>query len=97
MADQFNYDVFLSHSNKDKAIVRELAERLRADGLRVWLDEWILKPTASKATPSPASQIDGSRNILMFRQKQTTVLRLIPCNPPFDLPRFIGQTSSSSA
>ncbi|HMV85856.1 MAG TPA: TIR domain-containing protein, partial [Blastocatellia bacterium] len=44
MADQFNYDVFLSHSNKDKAIVRELAERLRADGLRVWLDEWILKP-----------------------------------------------------
>ncbi len=44
MADQFNYDVFLSHSVKDKPIVRELAERLRKDGLRVWLDEWVLKP-----------------------------------------------------
>ncbi len=44
MADQFNYDVFLSHSSHDKDIVRAVAERLRADGLRVWLDEWILKP-----------------------------------------------------
>ena len=29
MADNFQYDVFLSHSAKDKAIVREVAERLR--------------------------------------------------------------------
>ena len=44
MAEDFNYDVFLSHSSKDKPIVRDVAERLRADGLRVWFDEWILKP-----------------------------------------------------
>src|SRR5919107_1086517 len=44
MADDFRYDVFLSHSSKDKTIVRPLAERLRADGLRVWFDEWELKP-----------------------------------------------------
>jgi hypothetical protein len=36
---EFQYDVFLSHSAKDKAIVRPLAERLRADGLKVWFDE----------------------------------------------------------
>src|ERR1044071_9367573 len=42
--DDFNYDVFLCHSSKDKAVVRPLAERLRADGLRVWLDDWELKP-----------------------------------------------------
>ena len=35
---------FLSHSSKDQLVVREIAERLRADGLRVWLDEWVLKP-----------------------------------------------------
>jgi len=29
----FTYDVFLSHSAKDKAVVRPLADRLRADGL----------------------------------------------------------------
>ncbi len=33
MPDEFPYDVFLSHSAKDKAVVRPLAERLRADGL----------------------------------------------------------------
>ncbi len=48
MADDFKYDVFLSHSSKDKDIVRAVAERLRADGLRVWPgvfeDDWEIKP-----------------------------------------------------
>ncbi len=44
MADDFQYDVFLSHSSKDKPIVRARGERLRADGVRVWLDEWEIKP-----------------------------------------------------
>ena len=34
MPDEFLYDVFLSHSAKDKAVVRPLAERLRADGVK---------------------------------------------------------------
>ena len=44
MTNEFSFDVFLSHSSKDQAVVRAVAERLRADGLRVWLDEWLLKP-----------------------------------------------------
>lgn len=44
MPDQFQYDVFLSHSSKDKTIVRDLAARLRKDGLKLWFDEWELKP-----------------------------------------------------
>jgi len=32
MSDDFKYDVFLSHSAKDKAVVRPLAERLWQDG-----------------------------------------------------------------
>ena len=40
MPVDFTHDVFLSHSSKDKAVVRAVAERLRADGLRVWLDDW---------------------------------------------------------
>ena len=31
----FSYDIFLSHSAKDKAVVRPLAERLRQDGRKV--------------------------------------------------------------
>ncbi|MFM7285427.1 MAG: toll/interleukin-1 receptor domain-containing protein [Cyanobium sp.] len=41
---RYPYDVFLSHSSADKLVVRELAEGLRAAGLRVWFDEWIIKP-----------------------------------------------------
>ena len=44
MADHFQYDVFLSHNAKDKAVVRAVAERLRQDGLKVWFDEWEIKP-----------------------------------------------------
>ena len=44
MPDEFSHDVFLSHSSKDKQIVRDLAERLKKDGIKVWFDEWALKP-----------------------------------------------------
>ncbi len=44
MADDFLYDVFLSHNHKDKPRVRRLAERLRDAGLNVWFDDWNVKP-----------------------------------------------------
>jgi hypothetical protein len=44
MADDFKYDVFLSHSSKDNTVVHAVAERLRLDGLRVWLDDWEIRP-----------------------------------------------------
>jgi hypothetical protein len=50
MATAFAFDVFLGHSSKDKATVRQLALRLRADGLRVWLDEWNIAPGELIAT-----------------------------------------------
>jgi len=53
MASNFKHDVFLSHSAKDKAGVRPLAERLRKDGLKVWFDEW--------ECPSPAGAGEGGR------------------------------------
>ncbi|MBL9129583.1 MAG: toll/interleukin-1 receptor domain-containing protein, partial [Verrucomicrobiaceae bacterium] len=44
MPEEFQYDVFLSHSSKDKAVVRPLAVRLRQGGVKVWFDEWEIKP-----------------------------------------------------
>jgi len=38
------YDVFLSHNSKDKPGVRQLAEALKAQGVKVWFDEWSLIP-----------------------------------------------------
>jgi TIR domain len=42
-AREFSYDVFLSHSNKDRSFVTRLAEDLSKAGLRVWLDQWHIK------------------------------------------------------
>src|SRR3954462_11498601 len=65
MEENFNYDVFLSHSSKDKDAVRAVAERLRADGLRVWLDDWELKPGDS--VPSKIDDgLEQSRVLLFF-------------------------------
>jgi hypothetical protein len=44
MSAAFAYDCFLSHNSRDKPRVRPLAERLKAAGLKVWLDEWVIKP-----------------------------------------------------
>jgi hypothetical protein len=44
MPDEFQYDVFLSNSAKDKAVVREIVERLKGAGLRVWFDAWEIRP-----------------------------------------------------
>ncbi len=41
--ESFTYDVFLSYSDNDKLVVRELGERLRADGVRIWFDELEIK------------------------------------------------------
>ena len=54
------YDVFLSHSSKDKAVVRAVAERLRADSLRVWFDEWEIKADDS-LSPGERARVRAER------------------------------------
>jgi small GTP-binding protein len=58
MAETFDYDVFLSHAAEDKPIARAAAERLRADGLRVWFDEWEITPSDN----IPAKVEEGLEN-----------------------------------
>lgn len=41
---ELKFDVFVSHNSKDKPSVRELAQRLRDRGIRVWIDEDQLIP-----------------------------------------------------
>lgn len=63
--DVYPYDVFLSHSSKDKSAARDVAERLSRDGLKVWWDEWEIKPGDS----IPSKIDDGlelSRIMVLF-------------------------------
>ena len=39
-----NPKVFLCHAHEDKDFVRELGNKLRANGIDAWLDEWELQP-----------------------------------------------------
>jgi hypothetical protein len=38
LVTEFEYDVFLSYSSKDKQTAQTLGKRLRKDGLKVWMD-----------------------------------------------------------
>jgi hypothetical protein len=38
------YDVFLSYHSKDQNEVLPIAEKLRAEGIRIWWDEWAMLP-----------------------------------------------------
>src|SRR5215207_2660009 len=38
------FDVFLSYSSRDKAVVERVAEKLARAGLQPWFDKWCLTP-----------------------------------------------------
>ena len=87
----FTHDVFLSHSAKDKAVVRGLAERLRKDGLKVWFDEW--------ECPSPAGAGEGARragggsSIGQPDQRATSPVGLRMLDPAISRVRTLGFTT----
>jgi hypothetical protein len=65
MVNDFEYDVFICHSSLDKKPARELAEKLKKDGLRVWLDEWVIQPGDS--IPLAIEQgLESSRTLVLF-------------------------------
>ena len=64
MSEQFDYDVFLSYSSKDKVVARDIAEQLKDEGVRVWFDEWEIRSSIS--TPAQIEEgLDNSR-VLIF-------------------------------
>ncbi len=83
MSAEFPYDVFLSHSAKDKGVVRPLAERLQKDGLKVWFDEWVLKPGDSIPAKIEAVLPHFALRSLAFS------LQLLPSTPLNQERRFI--------
>lgn len=62
---EFNFDAFLSHSADDREVVRNLAERLRSDGLRIWFHEWAIPPGASIPIEVDIG-LEQSRNLILF-------------------------------
>lgn len=38
------FDVFLCHNNRDKEEVKRIGKQLQQNGIKPWLDEWVLRP-----------------------------------------------------
>src|SRR5262249_5008162 len=69
-ANVYAYDVFLSHSSKNKDAVGSLAERLKADGLRVWFDEWEIQP-GDPIFQKVQEGLQRSRILLLFLSRHS--------------------------
>ena len=60
----FEYDVFLSYSTKDKKTVHALAKRLKKDGVRVWLDDWVIQ-SGEDTGKAIARGVEKSRTLVI--------------------------------
>lgn len=64
MNSSFDFDAFISYSSKDKPMVRQLANRLKQDELRMWGDEWEVL-SGGMIGLKIHQGLEGSRTLLM--------------------------------
>ena len=84
MSTTFTYDAYLSHSFTDKPRVLALAEQLRDAGLRIWIDDWIVKP-GDDIYLEMQNGLEASRTLVLcmskaafdspWRQRETALFR----------------------
>src|SRR5260370_38751204 len=67
MSDSFSFDLFLSHCSGDAPYARQLAERLRSAGRRVWFDEWNIENRKDERKLSEVNEkgLNESRVLVM--------------------------------
>ena len=70
MTTQFSYDVFLNYSPKDKPVARQIAQRLRSDGLNVWFDEWIIR-SRDDVSAMIENGLERSRVLVLYQEIHT--------------------------
>jgi hypothetical protein len=75
MDNSFQYDVFLSHSAENKALVHDVAARLKQDSIRVWLDEEKIKPGDS-ITVAPIQTLTG-KEFQIMRDQSFALIRAV--------------------
>jgi hypothetical protein len=97
-SSEFQYDVFLSHSAKDRAVVRPLGGQLRRDGPNVWpvppkplgvggFDEWVLKPGDN--IPARIEKGSAHSNILRNEGGQMKATTWVSVLRPTELPFLV--------
>ena len=69
--ESFSYDVLVGYGSKDKDAAREVAERLRGDGLRVWFREWEVR-FGLGAEAKTESGLEAARVLVLCVSSRTT-------------------------
>jgi hypothetical protein len=64
------YDIFISYSHSDRPLVQNLAEQLHHRGVRVWWDEWEIKP-GDTLRERIIQGIDNAKNFLVVISETT--------------------------
>jgi hypothetical protein len=59
------YDAFLSYNSQDRSVVREVARRLKAEQLELYLEEWELAP-GREFQPKLAEALHESKTCVVF-------------------------------
>lgn len=92
MNQEFKYDVFLSHSSKDRTAVKELARRLNKDGLRVWFDEWTLSRHDRKGSREAKINegLEKSRTLVLVMSKNAFAIERVKLETYTAIFRDIG-------
>jgi|GEM_PF-1093784 len=67
----FVWDVFVSYSKADEDVAIDLAERLRSDGLKVWFDNWNIKPGQSLTRAIEDGLKKSRKLVLMMSEAQS--------------------------
>lgn len=66
LSREIEYDAFISHASEDKSFVRPLADNLRANGLKIWYDEFTLKVGDSLRKSIDLGLINSKYGIVIF-------------------------------
>jgi WD40 repeat protein/uncharacterized CHY-type Zn-finger protein len=98
MGEGFTYDVFISHSPKDKAVVQKLTKKLTKDGLKVSVDEKDLEHSRTMILVLSHAAVEEDwaeleQEMLFFRDLTDEHRRFIPvlvenCEIPDDITQF---------
>jgi small GTP-binding protein len=70
MNNYFKYDIFLSYSHLDSAIVLELAQKLKDDGLTIWFDQWEIKK-GENIEREIREGLNSARTLVLVMSKNT--------------------------
>jgi TIR domain len=66
---EFTHDAFLSHSTVDKDVVRQIANKLKDQKIKVWFDEWEINKTDIDRQEKLDVGLSGSGKFLLFWSK----------------------------